>query len=630
MIVVAGDLYQMFLSDLPPPPSQPATEILVTAARRPEPLQSAPVTATIIDAERMRRLGDPQIVTLLRQVPSAAVSLNGPAGSLAEVRIRGAEANHTLLFVDGIRANDPAAGNTPRFELLNADLFSRIEVVRGPQSALWGSEAIGGVVAVDGAGGGSGASATAEAGSFGFRRIAGRFGRTLGKVTIDLAAGDQRATGIDAFAGGPMNGERDGFRNRSGLGRVVVAALPGVQLGASGFALTGRSDFDGYDPMTFERGETLDNSRNRLAAGRLWGEIERDGWTGSVSASRLASRNRNLLARSTINLTRASRDTLSAQVERKLSAGAGEHRLLVAGEVSGETFRSDNPSDNFADQRRQRNQTAVTGEWRATWSNAFSTDVAVRRDVFSGFADATTLRAAALLTAAPGVQLSLSYGEGIAQPTFFDLYGYYPGSFVGNPALTPERSRGVEASIRLARGPFRASLAAYRQRLQEEIISRFDFTTFQSSTANAVGASLRQGLEAELSWAPSPALRVTTSYAFLDAKERPDPAFPSARELRRPRHSGSVAVDGEKANFVYGGALTYAGAHDDRRDSFPYDVVSLRHYWLASARLGYRLSSGVELFGRLSNALGARAQDVAGYATEGRSIHAGLRLRFGD
>ena len=80
-------------------------------------------------------------------VPAGSAG-SGPAGTVTEVRIRGAEAYHSLLFIDGIRANDPAAGNAPRFELLNADLASRIEVVRGPQSAVWGSEAIGGVIAV--------------------------------------------------------------------------------------------------------------------------------------------------------------------------------------------------------------------------------------------------------------------------------------------------------------------------------------------------------------------------------------------------------------------------------------------------------------------------------------------------
>ena len=131
-------------------PDYPAIEppaIVVTASRSDERVDQSPASVTLIEAAEIERLGSPQVTDFLRLVPSAAVSVSGPTGSLSQVRIRGAEANHTLLFVEGIRANDPAAGNEPRFELLNADIASRIEVVRGPQSALWGSEAIGGVIA---------------------------------------------------------------------------------------------------------------------------------------------------------------------------------------------------------------------------------------------------------------------------------------------------------------------------------------------------------------------------------------------------------------------------------------------------------------------------------------------------
>ena len=108
--------------DLPP---QEAI-IIVTASRSAEAENTTPASVTLIDARRIERIGAPLVTDLLRLAPSLAVSVSGPAGSLTDVRIRGAEANHSLLFVEGIRANDPAAGNIPRFELLNADLASRI------------------------------------------------------------------------------------------------------------------------------------------------------------------------------------------------------------------------------------------------------------------------------------------------------------------------------------------------------------------------------------------------------------------------------------------------------------------------------------------------------------------------
>jgi vitamin B12 transporter len=110
-------------------------QIVITASRAPETQAQTPASVSVIDQERIKRLGEPLLPAFLRLTPSIAVSSSGPAGSFTEVRIRGAEVNHTLLFIDGIKVNDPASGDFPRFELLNADIASRIEVVRGPQSA---------------------------------------------------------------------------------------------------------------------------------------------------------------------------------------------------------------------------------------------------------------------------------------------------------------------------------------------------------------------------------------------------------------------------------------------------------------------------------------------------------------
>ena len=301
----------------------PPTEIIVTASRTPEEERDSAASVTIIDEKRIERLGEPQVAPLLRLIPSVAVATSGPAGSLTEVRIRGAEANHTLLFIDGIRANDPAAGNTPRFELLNADIVSRIEVVRGPQSALWGSEAIGGVVAVDGPAEttkGYAGSAAVEAGSFGFVRTAAAIDAASDDVSVAAGIGWQRATGIDSFDG---SGDCDGFRNLAARLRATWTPLPALMLGASGFSLNGRSEFDGFDHATFLHADTLDSSRTKLAAGRLWANVgEAKGrWSGTVWGSLLGSSNRNLLDGDPVNRTRASRATLGGQLEHRVTTG---------------------------------------------------------------------------------------------------------------------------------------------------------------------------------------------------------------------------------------------------------------------------------------------------------------------
>ena len=611
--------------DVAPPPTEQESAIVVTASRLPEMIDQTAASVGIVDDERLERLGEPTITSYLRLLPSTSVATSGPAGSFTQVRIRGAEANHSLLFIDGIRANDPAAGNEPRFELLNAHIASQIELVRGPQSALWGSEAIGGVIAVSGDdAAATGARGMVEGGSFGFRRAAGS--ATFGSEVFGLAVavGHQQADGIDSFDG---NGDRDDFRNTAvrGLARWQPAAK--VELRASGFSLSGRSDYDGLDLATFLSADTLDRTRNRLAAGRIglvYGATS-DAWQVKLSGSLLKSRNRNSLDGSEINESSGRRSTIDAEVNHRFTTGTIEHAMVLAGTLENERFATaDIAFGGFSNQSRRRRHLSLTGEWRAIVADRLIADVAVRRDAFNRFRDATNVRGSLVFKANKTISVAVSYGDGIAQPTFFDLYGFFPGSFVGNPSLRTESSRGFEASFRYRSGRLTASLTGFRQRLRDEIVGTFDPVTFISSAANADGTSRRRGIEAEASWSRSDALRLSATYSYLDASE---PSFGAGqvRELRRPKHSGSVTIDGTTGKFTFGGSIAYVG----RRADIDFDLfqrVSLSPYWLAGARVAYAVRPGVELFGRVANAFDDRYQDVVGYRTEGRSAYAGLRL----
>ena len=605
----------------------PITEIVITAERAPEEAADTPASVAVIDKTRIERLGEPLVPALLRLTPSVAVTTSGPAGSLTEVRIRGAENNHTLLFIDGIRANDPATSNFPRFELLNADVLSRIEVVRGPQSALWGSEAVGGVVAIDGVDAIGDAFALAgETGSFSSRRASASGSLTTNEANVALGIGWQQARGIDAFDG---TGDRDGYRNLSGRFRGTWRVGPALRLGASGFALSGQSQFDGFNPNPpFQHIDTLDSSRNRLAAGRVWGEFgDQQGLSGRVGGSILTSRNRNLLAENEINRTSGRRATLDGQVQHRFTTAAIEHRLIVAFEHEREEFHAHDPFGT-TNQDRSRSHQALTAEWRAE-AGPLVADLALRRDRFNRFDDATTLRASLLADIGDGFSIAGSYAKGIAQPTFFDLYGFAPAFFVGNPSLKPEYSHGFEASIRYRRSNIGAALTAYRQRLSDEIVDVFDPQTFLSSTENRSERSRRSGIEAQVDWTLGEQLRLSASYAYLKATEPGNGS--RLREARRPKHSGAIAADGRIDRLTYGLSMAYTGDRIDTDfDSFPFRRVTLNAYWLAGARIAVEVTKSVQLFARASNAFDADYQDVVGYRTEGRSLHAGIRIAGGS
>jgi vitamin B12 transporter len=595
--------------------------IVVTASRAEEKANDTPASVSLIEAKRIERLGTPLISDLLRLTPSASVSVSGPAGSQAQLRIRGAEANHVLLFVEGIRANDPAAGNEPRFELLNADLASRIEIVRGPQSALWGSEAVGGVVAVDGEVPGSGGTlAFAEAGSHASLRGAARTSLGSSDQGISIGFAGQRSDGIDAFSG---EGERDGYRNAGVRASGRYRLSPALLLGASGFGLWGESQFDGYNPDTFQHDDTLDESRNRLAAARLFAELgSRDRSYAVASASLLGSSNRNLLDDVPQNRTSAERRTFGLEAGHNLDG----HLFIAALESELERFHArDSAFGGMTTQDRSRRHNSLTVEWRGKKLGPLSPGLAVRHDAFSRFKDTTTFRASLKADIATGVSIAGNYGQGIAQPTFFDLYGFSPQFYVGNPDLKPERSKGWEVSGRYVHGPFSGALTYYDQRLRDEIVDSADFT----SAVNASGTSRRQGVEVEAGWTLGKALRLSANYAWLDASEQKVKGAEPTHEQRRPRHSGALVADGEAGRWSYGASLTYVGKHRDRRDSFPYDLVDLESYWLANGRVAYRLSDGIEAHVRIANLLNSQYQDVVGYRTEGRTVHAGLRLALG-
>ena len=192
------------------------------------------------------------------------------------------------------------------------------------------------------------------------------------------------------------------------------------------------------------------------------------------------------------------------------------------------------------------------GEWLVT-------DLAVRHDQFNRFDDATTARASALARIGPRFAVTASWGEGIAQPSFTDLFGFFPSGYVGNPKVKPERSKGYEFSARYAHGPLSASLTYFRQRLEDEIVENATFT----SVLNADGTSKRQGVEAEAHWSAGEWLNLSLGYAWLDATQQVNASLPEQKEFRRPRHSGFASADGTHGRLSYGVSVAYTGSHLD-------------------------------------------------------------------
>lgn len=609
-------------------------EITVTATRVPEPVAvGAPIA--ILDSRRIDALGLPQVEDLIRLTPGVSVASAGPRGTQTQVRIRGAEANHTLLFVDGIKLTDPAAANEARFEALSAHDLGQVELLRGPQSALWGADALGGVIAIRSAAPVSGARVgmLAEYGSLDSYVVGGSMNIGGDNGGIVVSAGHQGSDGIDVLGGG--RGDKDGYALTTVHARGVLTPGELGELGVVARYQELRSDFDGTDPLTYQRADTGDRSRARTTALRAWATIGRDAdapFSATVAGTFVDSDNRNSRNGDALNRTAGRRFILSAQGTARFDTGAAGHRLTLAVEEEHERFTArDQDYFGATDQTRDRRTRAWTAEWRATVPDRVEIGAALRHDDSNRFADATTLRANAAVALGAGLWLHGAYGEGFAQPGFTELYGFFPGSFRGNPDLKPERGRTVEGGIGWRSRRLDIDVTAFRARLEDEIVGTYDGDTGLSGVANAAGRSRRDGIEVTAQARPTDSLRLSAGYVWLNSREPGAAPGTLVHEIRRPRHSATASADWAAGPATIGIGLAYVGRRIDTDfDLFPAARVRLDDYLLASLRLGWQLLPGVEAFGRVENLGGARYQDVVGYATRGRTFHAGLKVRFGD
>jgi vitamin B12 transporter len=612
--------------------------IIVNATLIPQAADQVSATTTVILENQIAALGEPLVSDLLRLTPGLSVSPSGGPGSLVQIRVRGAEANHTLLFIDGIEFNDPASADEARFESLTSYGLGRIEVIRGPQSALFGSEALGGVIALDSPDplGKPRASAEGSYGSLDTRQASAMVVSGGDKAGITASGSWIKSDGIDILGGG--HGDKDGYENKTFSFKAI--ARPGVtgEFGLVGRYIDYRDQFDGTDPNTFLRADTLDNSHATTKAIRGWATLGRDPnapWSGTLEAQYLTSDNRNFTGHAPLNTTSGDRLRISAQGISRFAIGGSRHNFILRLEREDENFRaSDIAFGGATNQQRNRGRTTVIGEWKGSFGALLDTDLAVRHDDFSDFKDSTTVRAGAVVHVTRKLALTGSYGDGIAQPTFNDLFGFFPGSYVGNPNLKPERSRGFEAGVRWRSPRLDVTLTGFSNRLTDEIVSVFGpAPDFLGTAANADGKSRRRGIELSAEWRPLPGLAVDGDYTYLDANEQKVSGGARLHEVRRPKHSANLSATYSAGRLTLAGGVAYVGKRFDTDFDIPFPLdqnVTLHSYALVSARVAYRVLPMVELFVRGDNLGGAHYQDLAGYATAGRTVYGGVRVAFGE
>ncbi|WP_374275548.1 TonB-dependent receptor plug domain-containing protein [Brevundimonas sp.] len=580
-------------------------EIVVTATRVDGLVAETP-GARVITEERIQQRGAVFAADILADLPGLSVVRTGAFGGVAQVRMRGAGVGKTLVLIDGVPVNDPAdVSGAYDFAGLDLGGVERIEVLSGPQSSLWGSDAIGGVIAFT-TRETEGIEALAEAGSF--DTVRGRIGVGVAKEAYAVSGWVSRfdTDGISAADEADGNTEDDGFTNTSAGLRGRVELSPRAGLDAAVRWSESDADIDGFPAPSFALADTEDSQSSEQWSG--YGRLR-------LSALGLDHQ----LSWSASEIDREIRSDFP-------SVFSGERRVWrwqADGQAGPAAFafgaeREDSEASLSSGLSDELGTTSVFATARGDLTPRLNLSGALRFDDTDDFGSETTGRVSAAYDLGRGLILSGAYGTGFKAPSISQAVCDFCFSAEPFPVLRPERADGVEIALGWQAADGRASMRAtlYRLEVEDQITYVTDLTTFDSVYVN-IDQTRTDGIELEGQTILGRGFDLTLAYAWTDAVDESD----GSRLLRVPEHSGSATL-GWTADRL-SAALTV------RAESDQDDAGGVRDGFVtANLNGGWRVTDKVELTARIENLADEHYQQVLGYGEPGRSAYVGVRLRY--
>lgn len=594
------------------------------------------VTAAELERRQIRNGAD-----ALRGLPGVSVSQPGGPGSLTAVRIRGAETRHTVVLIDGVEVNSGADRAFDFANLLTEDI-AQIEVLRGPQSGLYGTGALGGVINIitNSGRGPLTVVALGEAGSFntqgGALRVSGGNDGIWGAATLQ---GRQ----TDGFNASESGGEKDGSElsnlTFSGGLRPFRNFQVDATLRRSHLDTERDNGFGDFSGAFIKPADDTSTTVTDQWLGRIEGTLQTfDGrWIHRFRFAGSETQSDDLDERDGLFSTWSEVYRYGYTSTYRIDSG-DQVRHYVTGQIEEENEGFEQPPNLYgAVPRKNRERLSTAAEIRGEYFDVLNLSANVRHDNNEpqDFDDYTTWRTAgSLLLPNTPFRLHASAGTAVKYPSFVEQFGSF-SSFLPNPDLTPETSFGWDAGIetKSADGRFVIDLTYFDQNLENEINFRTlpdpnDPFGALSQPYNQQGESLRRGIEVATQAIVLPGVTVGASYTYLDAVDDS-----GREEVRRPPHSGRVdfnmELDGGRGNLHL--AAIYNGDMLDRTTSsttFSEGRVVLDSYWLVNAAASYEISPGVQLFGRVENALNEDYQNIYGFETAGIAAYAGLKFTY--
>ncbi len=587
---------------------------------------------TVLDPEALQQRQTRRVSDVLRDAPGVAVSR---VAGQTQVRLRGSEANHVLVLVDGIEVSDPYSGEFD-FGTLPADAAARVEIVRGQQSAVYGSDAIGGVIQYITLTGreAPGHTARIEAGSFGTLNGALRAAGVAGDLDYALSGTLNTTNGTSNARGGGRD-----LRDDTGAVSLKTSWIPRPELRVTAVGRYSRSlaDFNDSDndPASPDFGLIVDSPGNRIRSEGLYALLRSEldlldrRWSHAVTAqvADTARDGFDLGGRSYGNV--GTRYKGSYETTLRLGDGALRHLLTAAFDAEHERFRNTDPSGSAFTGSRSNDNFGLVGQYELLLGERGALGASIRHDDNQRFAGATTYRLQASYRLGSGTRLRGAAGSGVKNPGFYELFGYVDGRYIGNEDLRPERSRGWEVGVEqsLDEGAITFGATYFQSRLEDEIRTAYPAPDFVATPTNSEEISRQRGVEAYLGARFGRAWRIDAAYTYLHAREA------GLEEVRRPPHITSVAVNWQAPGDRFGltGVLRYNGETDDLAYTDPSYVPvreRLGDYLLVNLNADFRLTDTISLFGRVENLFDERYEDVFSFTNPGISAFAGLRARL--
>ncbi|RXR02089.1 TonB-dependent vitamin B12 receptor [Pseudoxanthomonas composti] len=585
-------------------------QVLVTATRTEISLQDSLVPAQVIDREEIDRSQASSLVELLAGRAGIGFSNQGGPGKLTSFNIRGTESDHVLVMIDGVRMGSASAGTTA-FQDLPLSQIERIEIVRGPRSSLYGSEAIGGVIQIFTRGAASGLQLHAQAGfgSYDLRDHSAGFSYRGQRGWVSANAGYQETDGINAcngsaalFAGCFVDEpDRDGYRNTSFSARAGIELVEGLSLEGN---FLNADSFNEFDGSAFGGNES--ENLQRVAGGTLrWKASELFALTVQAGRSEDQSdtyyRDADSQARSFASAFATRRDTASAQAD---FAVAEDQLISLGADWLNDQLDSSTPFD-----QTERDNTGVFAEYQGRFG-AHALQASVRSDDNEQFGEHTTGSLGYGFGFGNGFKFTASAGTGFKAPTFNDLY--YPG--FSNPELKPEKSKSANLGIAQYGQGWNWTFNAYETRVEDLIGFDSAFNIVNVEKARIRGAELT-------GFVTLAGLDINAQLSHTDPRDDSGGLNQDNLLARRARNTARLDLDYAIGDFRFG----VTGFGSGHRFDNVANTVRLAGYGTMDVRVEYALNADWRLQAKATNVFDRDYQTLAWYNQPDRQYAVSIR-----